>query len=129
MQRAWIENNAPVVQNTELISFSEADASGLPGTHNDPLVVELMKGESAVTKILIDTGSSVNVIFKDVLLQMEIDLRTTGHNIQPLTGFDGDTIMTVETITLPIYVGGIVTWFDFTVVDKPIVYNVILGTP
>ncbi|XP_010518621.1 PREDICTED: uncharacterized protein LOC104793896 [Camelina sativa] len=86
-------------------------------------------GESLVTRILIDTGSSVNVIFKDVLIQMEIDLRNTTHETQPLTGFDGDTIMTVGTIALPIYVGNTMQCFNFAIVDKPIVYNVILGTP
>ncbi|XP_010419087.1 PREDICTED: uncharacterized protein LOC104704748 [Camelina sativa] len=86
-------------------------------------------GESMVTKILIDTGSSVNVIFKDVLIQMEIDLRTTEHDVQPLTGFDGDTVMTEGTIMLPVYVGGTMHCINFAIVDKPIVYNVILGTP
>lgn len=69
------------------------------------------------------------MIFKDVLLQLEIDVRSFQDKVQPLTGFDGDTIMTVGTITLPIYVGGTVSWFEFAVVDKPIIYNVILGTP
>jgi len=46
-----------------------------------------------------------------------------------LTGFDGDTVMTVGTILLPVYVGGTMHCFNFAVVDKPIVYNVILGTP
>lgn len=108
MQREWIEKTTPPVESTEPITFSEADV-GLPGTRNDPLVVELTIGKSTVTKILIDTGSSVNVIFKDVLLHIEIDLRSTQHKVQPLTGFDGDTIMTVGTITLPIYVGGTVS--------------------
>ncbi|XP_010496395.1 PREDICTED: uncharacterized protein LOC104773477 [Camelina sativa] len=114
--------------STAPITFTEEDARNA-SPNNDPLVVEMVIGESSVTRILIDTGSSVNVIFKDVLIQMEIDLRNTVHETQPLTGFDGDTIMTVGTITLPIYVGGTMQCFNFAIVDKPIVYNVILGTP
>ncbi|KAG7559073.1 Aspartic peptidase domain superfamily [Arabidopsis thaliana x Arabidopsis arenosa] len=129
VRRDWIANSTPTVDNTEPISFTEADAAGLSGPHNDPLVVELIIDESAVTKVLIDTGSSVNVIFKDVLIQMGVDLRSAEHNVQPLTGFDGDTVMTVGTIMLPVYVGGTMNCFNFAVVDKPIVYNVILGTP
>ncbi|XP_019096313.1 PREDICTED: uncharacterized protein LOC104767301 [Camelina sativa] len=60
---------------------------------------------------------------------MEIDLRTTEHDVQPLTGFDGDTVMTEGTIMLPVYVGGKMHCINFAIVDKPIVYNVILGTP
>ncbi|KAG7534038.1 Retrotransposon gag domain [Arabidopsis thaliana x Arabidopsis arenosa] len=54
--------------------------------------------------------------------------RSTEHNVQPLPGFDGDTVMTVGTIMLPIYVGGMMHCFNFAVVDKPIVYNVILAS-
>ncbi|XP_010451519.1 PREDICTED: uncharacterized protein LOC104733653 [Camelina sativa] len=114
--------------STAPITFTEEDARNA-GPNNDPLVVEMVIRKSSVTRILIDTGSSVNVIFKDVLIQMEIDLRNTVHETQPLTGFDGDTIMTIGTLTLPIYVGRTMQCFNFAIVDKPIVYNVILGTP
>ncbi|KAG7564677.1 Retrotransposon gag domain [Arabidopsis suecica] len=129
VHRNCITNSTPTLDNTEPITFTEADAAGQTGPHNDPLVVELIIGDSAVTKVLIDTGSSVNVIFKDVLIQVGVDLRSAEHNVQPITGFDGDTVMTVGTIMLPIYVGGTMHFFNFVVVDKPIVYNVILGTP
>ncbi|XP_020874131.1 uncharacterized protein LOC110226534 [Arabidopsis lyrata subsp. lyrata] len=124
VQRDWIASSTPAFANTDPITFTEADASSLTGPHNDPLVVELMIGESTVTKVLIDTCSSVNVIFKDVLIQMEVDLRTAEQDVQPLTGFDGDTVITVETIMLPIYVGGAMNCFNFAIVDKPIIYNV-----
>ncbi|KAG7593593.1 Copper amine oxidase N-terminal [Arabidopsis thaliana x Arabidopsis arenosa] len=127
--RNCITNSTPTLDYTEPITFTESDAAGQTGPHNDPLVVELIIGESAVTKVLIDTNSSVNVIFKDVLIQVGVDLRSAEHNVQPITGFDGDTVMTVGTIMLPIYVGGTMHFFNFAVVDKPIVYNVILGTP
>jgi len=129
VQRDLIASSTPAVDNTEPITFTEADAAGLRGPHNDPLVVELIIDENNVTKVLIDTDSSVNVVFKDFLIQMEVDLLATEHNVQPLTGFDGDTVMTVGTILLPVYVGGTMHCFNFAVVDKPIVYNVIVGTP
>ncbi|XP_010462569.1 PREDICTED: uncharacterized protein LOC104743154 [Camelina sativa] len=129
VKRDWMAQSTPPTTTYEPITFTEDDASGLAGPHNDPLVVEMTIGESIVTKILIDTGSSVNVIFKDVLIQMEVDLRTADHDVQPLTGFDGDTVMTVGTIMLPVYVGGTMHCINFAIIDKPIVYNVILGTP
>ncbi|XP_010436535.1 PREDICTED: uncharacterized protein LOC104720310 [Camelina sativa] len=128
-KRGWLAQSTPPTTNSDPIVFTEADASGLTGPHNDPLVVEMAIGESMVTKILINTGSSVNVIFKDVLIQMEIDLRATKHDVQPLTGFDSDRVMTEGTIMLPVYVGGTMHCINFAIVDKPIVYNVILDTP
>ncbi|XP_010485215.1 PREDICTED: uncharacterized protein LOC104763555 [Camelina sativa] len=127
VKQGWLAQSTPPTTNSDPIVFTEADASGLAGPHNDPLVVEMEIGESMVTKILIDTGSSVNIIFKDVLIQMEIDLRTTEHDVQPLTRFDGDTVMTDGTIILPVYVGGTMHCVNFAIFDKPIVYNVILG--
>ncbi|XP_019086824.1 PREDICTED: uncharacterized protein LOC109127059 [Camelina sativa] len=111
------------------ITFDGKDLEGLDLTHNDPLVVELLIGESEVTRILIDTGSSVNVIFRDVLAKMEVGERDIMPECHSLTGFDGDHLMSVGTITLPIFVGGIARYFRFAVIDKPTIYNVILGTP
>ncbi|XP_010424265.1 PREDICTED: uncharacterized protein LOC104709331 [Camelina sativa] len=129
VKREWLAQSTQPTTNSDPIVFTEADASRLTGPHNDPLVVEMEISESMVTKILIDIGSSVNVIFKDVLIQMEVDLWTAEHDVQPLTEFDGDTVMTVGTIMLPVYVGGMMHCINFAIIDKPIVYNVILGTP
>ncbi|XP_019086452.1 PREDICTED: uncharacterized protein LOC109126939 [Camelina sativa] len=111
------------------ITFDGKDLEGLDLPHNDPLVVELLIGESEVTRILIDTGSSVNVIFRDVLAKMEVGERDIMPECHSLTGFDGDHLMSVGTITLPIFVGGIARYFRFAIIDKPTIYNVILGTP
>ncbi|XP_010474063.1 PREDICTED: uncharacterized protein LOC104753518 [Camelina sativa] len=127
-KRSWPSHSNMFKRSSEPITFTEEDARKA-SLNNDPLIVELVIRESSVTRILIDIGTSVNVIFKDVLIQMEIDRRNTTHETQPLTGFDGDTIMTVGTISLPIYVGGTMQCLNFAIVDKPIVYNIILGTP
>ncbi|XP_010490387.1 PREDICTED: uncharacterized protein LOC104768159 [Camelina sativa] len=110
------------------ISFDNNDLEGLDLPHNDPLVVELLISESEVTKILIDTGSSVNVIFRNVLAQMEIGESDVKPECHSLTGFDGDHIMSVGTIDLPIFMGSMIRYFRFAVIDMPTIYNVILGT-
>ncbi|XP_010474136.1 PREDICTED: uncharacterized protein LOC104753605 [Camelina sativa] len=111
------------------ITFDDSDLEGLDFPHNDPLVVELLFRESEVTRILIDIGSSVNVIFGNVLAQMEVsesDIRLECHS---LTGFDGYHLMSVGTIDQPIFVGGMARYSQFVVIDKPTIYIVILGTP
>ncbi|XP_010424329.1 PREDICTED: uncharacterized protein LOC104709406 [Camelina sativa] len=100
-KRSWPCHSSVFKTSSDPIMFTEEDALHA-SPNNDPLVVDMVNGESLVTGILIDIGSSVNVIFKDVLIQMEIELRSTTHETQLLTGFDGDTIMTVGTITLQI---------------------------
>ncbi|XP_010418957.1 PREDICTED: uncharacterized protein LOC104704598 [Camelina sativa] len=111
------------------ISFDNSDLEGLDLPHNDPLVIELLISESQVTKILIDTGSSVNVIFRNVLAQMEVSESDIMPECHSLTRFDGDFVMSIGTIDLPIFVGGTAQYFWFAVIDKPTIFNVILGTP
>ncbi|XP_010436829.1 PREDICTED: uncharacterized protein LOC104720647 [Camelina sativa] len=108
--------------NSWPIVFTEADTAGLTGPHNDPLVVELEFGGSMVTKILIDTGSSINVIFKDELIQMRsiYGRPSSMYNLSP------DSTVTQF---VPVYVGGMMHCINFTIIDKLIVYNVIRGTP
>ncbi|XP_010451522.1 PREDICTED: uncharacterized protein LOC104733657 [Camelina sativa] len=111
------------------ITFTADDLDRVNFPHNDPLIIELHVGESEVTRIMVDTGSSVNVIFRDVLDKMEVNNREIKPSIRPLTGFDGNYMMTSGIIKLPIYVSGVPSWHKFVVVDKPAVYNIILGSP
>ncbi|CAA7028270.1 unnamed protein product [Microthlaspi erraticum] len=47
----------------------------------------------------------------------------------PLTGFAGDTTITIGTIMLSVCVGQVTTMVNFLVVDEPAIYNIILGGP
>ncbi|KFK42631.1 hypothetical protein AALP_AA1G020200 [Arabis alpina] len=111
------------------IIFSEADTKDLAMPHNDPLVIELKIEDCNVTRVLIDTGSAVDVIFKDTLKRMDIPDGKIKPSIRPLVGFEGITTMTVGTIKLRVYAGGLIRDVKFLVVDKSAVYNVIMGTP
>lgn len=54
------------------ITFDESDTAGLDRPHNDPLVSELMIGNCEVTRILVDTGSIMDMIYKETLKKMEV---------------------------------------------------------
>ncbi|CAA7042961.1 unnamed protein product [Microthlaspi erraticum] len=81
-----------------------------------------------VARVLIDTGSTVNVIYKDTLRRMAIDLNDVVPIPKPLTGFAGDMTMTIRTIKLPVAAAGVMKVVDFSVADAPEIYNIIMGT-
>ncbi|KAF8090840.1 hypothetical protein N665_0464s0006 [Sinapis alba] len=66
-------------------------------------------------RVLVETGSSVNLIFRETLQKMEL--------------FTGETTMSVGSIKLPVHVEGVTKITTFTIINKPSVYNVILVTP
>ncbi|KAG7594111.1 Retrotransposon gag domain [Arabidopsis thaliana x Arabidopsis arenosa] len=54
------------------ISFDNSDTQGLAGPHDDALVITLDVANFEVTRCLIDTGSSVDLIFLSTLQRMGI---------------------------------------------------------
>ncbi|KAG7578456.1 Reverse transcriptase domain [Arabidopsis thaliana x Arabidopsis arenosa] len=129
MMETWPVTPSQPSAEIEPISFTKDDLVGVDLPHNDPLVVELIISDSRVTRVMIDTGSSVDLIFKDTLTAMNVADRRIKPRSRPLAGFDGDFIMSLGTIKLPTFVGGTIAWVKFVVIDKPTIYNVILGTP
>lgn len=111
------------------LTFMEADTDMLDKPYNNPLVIEQLIGDCEVTCILVDIGSSVDLIFKETLHKMEIKDAEIKAAVKPLTKFTSEMSMTIGTIKLPVYVGGITKLVKFVVIDKSAIYNVILGTP
>ncbi|KFK41085.1 hypothetical protein AALP_AA2G084100 [Arabis alpina] len=101
------------------ITFNEKDTEGLNQPHNNPLVINLTIYNFNVARVLIDRGSSVDVIFKKTLERMKIHLSTIKGRPKPITGFSGETTMTMGTIRLPVQAGNIKKMVDFIVFDHP----------
>ncbi|XP_013608095.1 PREDICTED: uncharacterized protein LOC106314824 [Brassica oleracea var. oleracea] len=112
-----------------LITFSPDDAEGIYVPHNDPLLVVLGIGEYDVTKVLVDTGSSVDLIFRGTLQKMGVDLDDIKPSSRTLTGFNGSSETILGTIRLPVCACGVTRTVKFTIVSTNAPYHAILGTP
>ncbi|KAF8113622.1 hypothetical protein N665_0047s0029 [Sinapis alba] len=117
------------LQNDPHIIFSADDTIGVHSPHNDSLLVELGIGSCDVTKVLIDTCSSVDLIFRDTLDKMGIDLCNMKPSTRSLTGLNGSSETMLRTICLPVYACGVTRTIEFSVISTTTHYNVILGTP
>ena len=81
----------PRRENT-VISFTDDEAKRLIHPYTDALVVTLSVANGKVFRILIDTGSSVDILFTSVFRQMNMGGATTRLIKTPLYGFDGKSI-------------------------------------
>ena len=113
------------------MSFNEADAKGVKQPHNDPLVIMLNIEGFNTKRILVDNGSSANIIYLPTFQQLKLDPKRLCPFESPLISFSGDRVYPKGKVTLTITVGThprqLTRQLDFLVVDYPSSYNVIIG--
>ena len=117
----------------EPISFSEKDEEGVRYPHNDALVLALKMGPHRVKKVLVDAGSSADILFYGAFINMGYNNQDLKHykTPTPLTGFTGDTVYPMGYVTVPVLFGQapktIAISIEFLVIDISSVYNAIIG--
>ncbi|GAV72861.1 hypothetical protein CFOL_v3_16349, partial [Cephalotus follicularis] len=117
----------------EVISFSEADYEGVRIPHDDPVVVTLLVELFTMKRILIDSGSSADILYKHAFDQLRIPVDQLKPVKTPLVGFTGETIHPLGSINLSVVTGTAPRQtqveMTFLVVDTPSPYNAIVGRP
>ena len=101
--------------------------------HNDPLVIMLNIEGFNTKRILVDNGSSVDIIYLPAFQQLRLDPKRLRPFDSPLVSFSGDRVYPRGTVTLTVtaraYPVQLTRQVDFLVVDCPSSYNVIIGRP
>ncbi|VFQ67663.1 unnamed protein product [Cuscuta campestris] len=117
----------------EPITFLDRDLPATGEDHNDPLVITMDMGGVDVSRVLIDTGSSVNVLYLDAFEKLKL-CRTRLEPLKtPLSGFTGDSVEAEGSILLTCELGTgeqvVQKQMRFVVVNIKCVHNAILGRP
>ena len=87
------------------MSFNEADARGVRQPHNDPLVIMLTIEGFNTKRILVDNGSSADIIYVPAFQQLKLDPKRLRPFDSPLVSFSGDRVYPKGIVTLTLTVG------------------------
>ena len=115
------------------ITFSDSDPEGCQHPHDDPLVVRAVVANKTVHRVLIDNGSSTDIIFTSAFDKMGIAREKLEPVNTHLRGFSGEKVLPLGSIQLVLTLGDppcqATTTERFLVVDAPSAYNMLLGRP
>ena len=90
-----------------------------------------MMANNNVHRILVDNGSSVDILYYQAFQKMGLKNSDLRPSPNPIYGFTGDSVTLMGVITLPMMVGEYlenpVSWQTFLVIDQPSAFNAVLN--
>ncbi|XP_052198328.1 uncharacterized protein LOC127805619 [Diospyros lotus] len=114
----------------DVISFTDDDLPGYP-ISNDPLVITAKLRKWELRRILVDPGSSSEVLYRRAFLGMGYEMEQLKPARVPLIGFDGKVVYADGVFQLLLTIGKgsrfAQVMLDILVADVPSAYNMILG--
>ncbi|VFQ64851.1 unnamed protein product [Cuscuta campestris] len=123
----------PKRKKKEPLIFTDEDYPPVLSPHRDALVIKVEINNVVVHCTLVDTGSSVNVMYSNTFTELGLSRGDLKPIHTPLSGFTGDTIEAEGTITVKAGVrdGTHRLWVDmeFMVVQLNCAHHLILGRP
>ena len=85
--------------------FSKKDTRGVKQPHDDPLIIMLMIEGFNTRRILVDNGSSADIIYLSAFQQLKVDLERLRPFESPLFSCSGDRVYPKGIVTLTVTVG------------------------
>ncbi|KAL0317554.1 UNVERIFIED_CONTAM: hypothetical protein Sangu_2169700 [Sesamum angustifolium] len=120
-------------EKQEEISFNSQDMDLMRNQNNDALVISATLANFLIKKVLVDSGSSADIIFYDAFVQLGIDNAQFRKVNTPLTSFSGEMIKLLGEVMLSLSLSSLpkrsTKMVKFFVIKAPSAYNIILGKP
>jgi hypothetical protein len=89
-------------ETTEEIIFTDRDLEGVQLPHSDALVVTMQIGDFEVKRILIDPGSSAEIMYDSLFKGLGLEHKDLDRKVDPLYGFSGESVMPVGRVTVKV---------------------------
>lgn len=87
------------------ITFTSEDLKLQSYPHNDTMVITKKIAAWEISKVLIDTRSSTDILFLNIFDQMKLSRNQLHPPETPLYGFGGKRVNTLSKISLPVSFG------------------------
>ncbi|XP_070004560.1 uncharacterized protein [Nicotiana sylvestris] len=109
-----------------ILSFNDEEAEGISHPHNDALVISTLLNKIQVKRILVDPGSSANIIRSSGVDQLGLQDQIVSAS-RVLNSFNMASETTKGEIILPVNVVGTIQDTKFHVIEGDMRYNALLG--
>ena len=129
--------NLPTMKKAKVrqkpIIWTDDEEEGILYPHDDALAIRLNVASREFNRILIDMGSSVDILFKLTLKEMRIANLKSEHTNTYLKGFGGGRLIPIRFVEVPVTIASRpsekVIMLDFVVVEENSLYQMIFGHP
>ena len=115
------------------VTFSNFDLEGCQHSYDDPLVIKTIVANKKVHRVLVDNGSSTDIIFASAFEKKGIGRETLEPVNACLRGFSGERVLPLGSVQLVLTLGDppcqATTTVRFLIVDAPSANNMLLGRP
>ena len=115
------------------ITFSDSDMEGCQHPYDDPLVIRVVVANKTIHRVLVDNGSSANIIFASSFDKLGTGREKLELVNSYLRGFSRERVLPLGSIQLVLTLGDpscqAKIMVRFLIVDAPSSYNMLLGRP
>ncbi|XP_072088112.1 uncharacterized protein [Arachis hypogaea] len=126
-------NHPQPTQKAPEITFSQTDYHAHDTNLDDPVVISIQLGDLIVRKVLLDPGSSADVLFFTTFEKMKLSTNILQPSVGDLVGFSGERVPVMGSVWLQTTLGeqpaSRTQDIQYLVVDSFNPYNLILGRP
>ena len=95
--------------------------------HQDPLVIRLQVDQAILGRVLVDGGSSAEVLFWDAFQKMGLDEKMLVPVESPLVAFDGTRVFPRGIVRLVVHAIERTLSVNFLVMESRSTFNAIMG--